>query len=314
MAKTGKKHAKTDRVAPTKKLLKKEKRKLRAEADAARYQRTDVGSWGDATKRLATDGDATSTKTAAQTVEDAASKAKSPKRVVTKSAPEASSKSYSAKSNGHAVSINGSSALLTQAAMLLSIATGIGLLLGLAVFGLPGGREAVPTMGGVMTATAPLQTAQIVLALDTLFPLFYGAGLAVLVTCFKTRANRPIVRIALTALLVAVVADFAENALAFGVLSGGAVSPFFFPLTVIKYASIAFAGLLVSSIAPRDGALGMIVHGLLRYAFPVLIALLVSGIGGELVRMIVGASFPISLLLLALFASERSAMPSQAAS
>lgn len=304
MAKTGKNKigstSKADSAKPTRKLLKKEKRKLRAEADAARFQRTDADSWGDGTKRVSP--------------EDKATHIVPPKKTAQRDAgitKQDLSPNSTAAEQGKRSSADGTQTssvtnmLAAQASILLSIAAGIGILLGFAALGLPGGREAVPTIGGVLYSVAPIETARIVLALDTLFPVFYGAGLAVLATSFKTRGNRPLVRLILTTLLVVVVADFSENALAFGVMAGEPISPFMFPLTVIKYASIAFASVMLSSVAPRDGGFGWVVHILLRYIFPVLIALLIAGVGGNVVREIVGASFPVSLLLLALYAGDQ---------
>ncbi len=93
---------------------------------------------------------------------------------------------------------------LENASILLALATGIAILFGLSMALLPGGNDAVPAMGGVLKATAPMQTAQIVFLLDILFPITFGAGFALFATAFQTRGNRSVVRMILTALLLVV--------------------------------------------------------------------------------------------------------------
>ncbi|MEL7430395.1 MAG: hypothetical protein AAFN43_10390, partial [Pseudomonadota bacterium] len=197
--------------------------------------------------------------------------------------------------------------LAGHASIILSVAAGIGLLMVAAAFVLDSGLEAVKSIGGLSPTAVPAQTAQIVLALDTLFPVFFGAGLAVLLTSVQARGNRPLIRLALTALLVAVVADFAENALVFNAMSGGDVSTVQGVLTVIKYAGLALVAVMASAVLPAGGFLGQLVHVLTRYLFPVAIAVLISGIGGEFTGQIIGAGFPFMLMLLALYAANREA-------
>jgi hypothetical protein len=197
-----------------------------------------------------------------------------------------------------------SSELLSNASVLLAIATGIAILFAIVMATLPGGVDAVPAMGGVLQATAPLKTAQIVFFLDILFPITFGAGFALLATAFQTRGNRPIVRMILTALLFVVLADFSENSLVFKALTGGETYPVQWPLTVIKYAMLGISAVLLSAIMVVSGVLGTIAMLFLRFVFPLSIAFLVAGIGGRLGSDVVGASFPIGLLLLALYANS----------
>lgn len=196
-----------------------------------------------------------------------------------------------------------SSGLLSTASVLLAIATGIAILFAVVMAFLPGGQDAVPAMGGVLQATAPLKTAQIVFFLDILFPITFGAGFALLATAFQTRGNRPIVRMILTALLFVVLADFSENALVFKVLTGEETLLVQWPLTVIKYAMLGISAVFLSSILVVSGLLGTIVMLFLRFIFPISIAILLAGIGGRFGSDIVGASFPLGLLLLALYAN-----------
>lgn len=192
--------------------------------------------------------------------------------------------------------------LLSNASVLLAIATGIAILFAIVMAMLPGGLDAVPAMGGVLQTTSPLKTAQIVFFLDILFPITFGAGFALLATAFQTRGNRPIVRMILTALLFVVLADFSENALVFKALTGGETYPVQWPLTVIKYAMLGISAVLLSTIMVVSGIMGMVAILFLRFVFPISIAALVAGMGGRLGSDVVGASFPIGLLLLALYA------------
>lgn len=194
--------------------------------------------------------------------------------------------------------------LAGHASILLSLAAGIGFLLVAAAFVLESGLLAVQSIGGLSPVGVPAQTAQIVLALDTLFPVFFGAGLGVLLTSVQARGNRPLIRLALTALLVAVIADFAENALVFNTMSGGEIDAAQGVLTVIKYAGLALVAVMASAVLPSSGFLGQLVHVLVRYVFPVAIAVLLSGLGGETARQAIGAGFPVILMVLALFAAQ----------
>ncbi len=198
---------------------------------------------------------------------------------------------------------NTSKDLLQTASILLAIATGIAVLFGVVMLMLPGGSDAVPAMGGVLQTTAPLKTTQIVFFLDILFPITFGAGFALLATAFQSRGNRPVVRMILTALLFVVLADFSENALVFKALTGGETHTVQWPLTVVKYAMLGISAVLLSSIILVQGTLGTVVMIFLRFVFPFSIAALVAGIGGRVGGDVVGAIFPVGLLLLAVYAN-----------
>ena len=198
---------------------------------------------------------------------------------------------------------NNSQNLLRLASFLLAIATGIAVLFAICMAFLPGGIDAVPAMGGVLKATAPLQTAQIVFFLDILFPITFGAGFALLATAFQSRGNRPLIRMILSALLFVVLADFSENALVFKALTGGETYAVQWPLTVIKYALLALSAVLLSCVTTVQGTLGKIVIIFLRFIFPISIAALVAGIGGRIGSDVIGATFPFGLLLLAIYAN-----------
>lgn len=200
-----------------------------------------------------------------------------------------------------------SSNLLSTASILLAIATGIAILFAIIMGTLQGGQDAVAAMGGVLEATAPRQTAQIVFFLDILFPITFGAGFALLATAFQTRGNRPIVRMILTALLLVVLADFSENALVFKALTGGEIYAVQWPLTVIKYSMLAISAVLLSSVITVQGAMGRLVIVFLRFIFPISIAALVAGFGGRIGSDVIGATFPLGLLLLAIYANALSA-------
>lgn len=193
-------------------------------------------------------------------------------------------------------------ALLEPASKLLGAAFGVALLLVLASLMLERGDEAVLAMGGFGAGDIPKQTAQWAFFLDVLFPFFYGGGLILLIASFQNRGNRPLVRLMLTSLLLAVAADFLENALVFKVIGGDPENVIQFPLTVLKYGGIAFAGVLFTAIMPVDNGTGRLLNFLLRYAFPAAIAFLVSGIGGDFARQVISACFPAMLLLLAIYA------------
>ncbi len=202
--------------------------------------------------------------------------------------------------------VNYNKPILGQASVLLFIATALAVLLGAAMFTLLGGREGVPAMGGLIDAQVPLLPAQVIFLLDTLFPVFFGGGFALLATGLQTRGNRPLVRLVLTAILIAVISDFIENSMVFRTMSGQEPPAIRWSFTVVKYAGLAFAGVMISGILPKIGKLGYLSHFLVRYLFPISVAFLVSGFGGESIRDLVGISFPLALLILGLYARKLS--------
>lgn len=192
------------------------------------------------------------------------------------------------------------------AATILSIAAGIGVLIGVSTIFLPEGKEAVTAIAGLGISDVSSRSVQIAFLLDTLFPLFYGAGIILLVSAFQRRGNRPLVRLILTGLLFAVIADFAENGLVLSSVSGGEQSMLLWPLTVIKYGLIALVGILISSLLDRSEAFSSFISLLLRYLFPIAIGVLVSRLAGENIETLIGASFPILLFLLAAYSNSKS--------
>lgn len=196
--------------------------------------------------------------------------------------------------------------LMRHSASLLAVASGLGILIFLAAIGLDGGKNAVRAIGGFPQGDLPAGTGNFVFFLDTLFPIFYGAGLAVFATGIQMRGNRPLVRMILSLLLLCVVADLAENALIFAIDAGGQSHPAQWPISVTKYAGLAFAGVSLSALVVIHGLLGRCIHLLLRFVFPVAIGMLLSGIVGEFGRDIIAAGFPVSLILLSIYAQALS--------
>lgn len=198
---------------------------------------------------------------------------------------------------------------LSIASTFLSVAFGISVLMGLVMAFLPAGMDAVAAIGGVLSARVPQETGQIVFLLDTLFPIAYGAGFAFLANAFQTRGNRPVIRLFLTALLVVVMADFAENALVFRAFAEGETSSMQWVLTVLKFSTLAVCAALLSAIIMQGTLLGRATTLFLRYVFPISIALLLSSIGGRMMSNIILAMFPLGLLLLAIYALNKRQNP-----
>lgn len=193
-----------------------------------------------------------------------------------------------------------------HAAFLLGIATCIALALGFAMFGLEGGRVGVPAMGGVGDVQIPLHSAQVILFLDIIFPIAFGSGFALLTTSMQSRGNRPLVRLILTAVLVAVVSDFLENALVYSTMIGEEPYLLRWPLTVVKYSGLAFAAVMLSAVMPIVGLAGNLVHLLIRFVFPLAIAVIISGLGGQAMADAAGATFPVTLFMMAIYARQLS--------
>lgn len=192
--------------------------------------------------------------------------------------------------------------LLGVSSVMFAVATGLSILMGLVIFYLPDGKDAIMAMSGMLQATADERTARIVFLLDILFPISFGAGAALMAAAYQIRGNRPLVRLFLIALLVAILADFSENSYVYQMLLGSEPATAQWSLTVIKYCLLGFAGVLLSVIIKPVGFLGNLCILILRFVFPVSIAVLLSGLGGVHTTEIIGAGFPVLLLLLALFA------------
>jgi hypothetical protein len=215
----------------------------------------------------------------------------------------------SSRSQKNQASILVKKRLLGVSSILFSIAVGLTILMGLVIAYLPDGREAIMAMGGMLQATAEERTARIVFLLDILFPISFAAGAALLATAFQVRGNRPLVRLFLFALLIAILADFSENSLVYQMLLGSESITSQWSITVIKYCMLGFSGVLLSVIIRPGGFLGNLCILILRYVFPLAIAVLLSGLGGVKVAEIIGAGFPVLLLLLAIYALSKQNLP-----
>lgn len=195
--------------------------------------------------------------------------------------------------------------LLSTACTVLAAAALISVAMIAAALLLPDGKAAIHAIAGMPNGPASASSMKWALLLDTLFPLAYGSGLALLVAGLQSRRNRPLVRIILGTLALAVTADFAENALVYSAMTGlGEPSVFRFSLTVVKYGLLAFGGVLTSAVLLPAGVTGAVVSVVLRYLFPAGIAVIVSGVGGEQVRTLAGLGFPVVLMVLAVYAMK----------
>ncbi len=189
--------------------------------------------------------------------------------------------------------------LAAHATALHSIAVGLGVLIMFATGYLPGGYQAANAISGFSHGEIPIRTMQIFMLLDTVFPIFFLTGLGVLATALQTRIIRPIIRLILTALLVIMVSDLIENALAYSAIVNGTKSDFQFPITAVKFGGLIVVGVLMSVILPRNGMLMKILNGLLRFGIPAGIALLLADLVDPGFRYAFGAGFVIVLVLLA---------------
>ena len=97
---------------------------------------------------------------------------------------------------------------------------------------------------------------------------------------------------------------FQKNALAFQLLNGDEVFPVQFIFTSIKYAGLGLAGAITATLIDTDGNWGKTVWAALFVVFPILAAVLVSGIAGAPGREIAGGFFPFLLLLIAIYANR----------
>ncbi len=194
-----------------------------------------------------------------------------------------------------------SSELLWHASCLFAFVAGTGLLMMFAAFYLPEGVKAVRAASGFPESGITVRTAQIIMALDTLFPIFLLSGTAVLATALQTRGNRPLVRMILTTLLFVMIFDMAENALVYAAISNGEVSSSQFPLTVAKYGGLALASILFSVILPMIGKFGTAIHIFLRYLIPISTAILATGLGDQLMRDAITAGSVITIFAMAVY-------------
>ena len=197
----------------------------------------------------------------------------------------------------------------SYASLSLFIATGIAILFGVIMVLFEGGKDVVPAMGGVLPPDGldvPYKTSQLVFLLDILFPISFGSGFAFLAVSHKVSGNSEIVKMIILILFLVVVSDFSENALVFSTLKGGDTLLVQWPLTVLKYSLLGFSAVLMSSLIKQTNLLSKLCILFLRFVFPLSVAALVSGIGGRVGSDLVGATFPLGLFLIALYARQQS--------
>ncbi|MEO0327870.1 MAG: hypothetical protein AAF217_04665 [Pseudomonadota bacterium] len=193
--------------------------------------------------------------------------------------------------------------LFTHAFGILIAATLIALMMVALVFILPDGKAALLANSGFPGGDYSLRTLQSALFLDTLFPIAYGAGFAVLTAAHKNRGNRSLVRMILAGILVVIVTDLAENSIIYSSsISATPLTQLLPVLTMIKFVTLAAVGVILSAILIPAGGLSVLSFFLLRFAFPFGTALLVSGLYADMVQAAVGISVPLVLLVLALYA------------
>ena len=196
--------------------------------------------------------------------------------------------------------------LLEPASTLLFLAAGVGLVMFLVGLAVDGGRDAILAIGGLNTGSVAPVPLRFALLLDTLFPIFYGAGTAALFAALQSRGNRPLVRLVLTAILVGVGADFLENGIIQQALTGAAPGAATLSvLTVLKYGALAFAGAAGSALLPPGNSFFRLASVfVLRFLFPLAVAVVISGLAQSWVISVVGIGFVVALTLLALYARE----------
>lgn len=283
-------------VKHEKKLAKQRKRELRAEADKARFQNSDRKS----ISAIVGNREAGVTHT----------QALSPNN----SSPDVYRSTTRNKTGNSLVQQN----LSANASFVLSLALGALLLMAfLAGADINGGKAVIHAFGGnflVPPQGIPEEIFRVTILLDTVFPMMLGAGFAILLTSVQSRGNRPLVRMALSAILVGVLADFAENAVVFSALQGNPVSPFQIVFSVVKFAAFAFAGVIGSALIPVYGFFGKATHLLLRYVFPVAASLSIAkvntgelfGFTDEMLSGAIGICFIVTILTLAIYAMNLS--------
>ena len=237
-----------------------------------RWNRTDETSWIEGSKKVATQSSVTSPET------------QNRQTIVTPVKSQEVRKS-----------------LFLHTTILLVIAIFVSLIMATIAVLKPETMPALAAIGGVGSEDVTEQSIKPYLFLDTLFPVFYGAGFAGLAVAFQNRGNRPLIRFVLTAILIAVVADFTENALVLQNASSGTIGTEFKSVaTMVKYAVLALSGVAISMVIQGSDSISTAARLVLRYGFPVAVAILVTGWQGEFARNLVGMSFPVILALLAL--------------
>jgi len=165
--------------------------------------------------------------------------------------------------------------------------------------GMTDGENAVRAFGGLEYLPAPVKSVKYAYFVDMVFPLSYGAGLICLISAYSRRSNRPLSRILILSALLVVLFDLVENTLVSSAMSNGAeMPPHAVVLTVLKFALLAFTLAGTSVLLEVRTGMDRLLVFVMRFAVPILIGLMVAGIGGKPVQIL--TSLVILLVIAAL--------------
>ena len=144
----------------------------------------------------------------------------------------------------------------------------------------PEGAQVLQAFGGLEIEGGGGSAVRIAYALDTLFPIFYGSGLAVFLSALSQRSNRPLVRILILAVLIAAASDLIENRYIYLYFRDGQALPdFVYGLTALKYGLLVLASAGLSALLPEPA--GRMLIWTLRFILPVAMALALAQFGGK---------------------------------
>ena len=198
---------------------------------------------------------------------------------------------------------------LSAASMVLTVAAGLAILMALLAANLPAGKEAVLAFAGfgLGSESVPARTIQWLRGLDMLLPAFCAGGLALFFSGFQKRGNRPLVRLALLALLFAFIADMAENSAVMN-LAGARNTGGMFLSTYAKYGLLVLAFVVGSAVVDTSSKLGKVVMFVLRFVLPIVFAVLISGLAGTPMLALAALIFVLSLFLFAVYAQTEAGL------
>lgn len=161
----------------------------------------------------------------------------------------------------------------------------------------PQAVDAFRLIGG-KAVSAPVDPAwfQAALGLDFLFPCSYGAAIILLALALGKREGAETAgRFAAMAALAGTAFDFIENGMMAAGQTGAINVGLVAPVTLAKYGLLAISLALVAAIMPSEPVLARWTKPLLALVTPMLLALLVSGLGGSVVEtafpMLLAATF-----------------------
>lgn len=167
------------------------------------------------------------------------------------------------------------------------------------------GMTAAQLFGGLASGTAPEKLVQVAYALDLIFPFFYGAGLAAFAAAWSERGNRPFARILVLLVMIAAAADLIENRYIALEAAGDGIRPVWIAaFTMLKYGLLAIASAGLSTLLVARNSYYQIVVFLLRFAMPVLVALMLANVGGDPLRGLTLLLFAVMLGALAWIAAH----------